>query len=402
MADYGNTRSSKSAGYFKAMVAVFWPRRYAITQAVALLAVSFPLAAETVSLASLRGLKIDTDSISLSGVSSGAFMAHQFHVIHSRHINGVGIIAGGPFQCAKQRRFLSRFDFTGLYVATSVCSDTNPFWFFQGPPDAQFSIDETHAQAALQAIDDPSYLQTDRVWLFSGGTDRAVPTPVVDTVDLYYHAFVSKENISYEKHVTANHAMITTEFGNSCEAFATPYINDCDFDAAERLLGHIYGDLNPKAADADLQPIVEFDQREFFAIEDKSVSMNDLGHIYVPKECSDGYTCRLHVAFHGCAQHQEEIGDAFFTKAAYNNWAETNRIVVLYPQATDWSESVFFRYRENPAGCWDWWGYSGGNFATKEGKQIKAVGAMLNIIVGETLFEPRLNPKSATNSAFPG
>lgn len=385
MAVYGNTQSLVLADYIKAIFAAFSLQRYAITKA-ALFAVSLPIAAETASLASVPSLDIDTDSISLSGISSGAFMAHQFHVIHSRHIKGVGIVAGGPFRCAKQKRFLSRFDFTGLYVATSVCSNTNPFWFFQGPPDAQFSIDETHTQAALQAIDDPSYLQADRVWLFSGGADRAVPTPVVDTVARYYQAFVSNENIQYEKHVEANHAMITTEFGNSCEAFATPYINDCDFDAAERLLGHIYGNLNPKAADADLQPIVEFDQTEFFAVEDESVSMNNFGHVYVPRACRDGKSCRLHVAFHGCAQHQELIGDAFFNNAAYNNWAETNRIVVLYPQATDWSESFFRRYRGNPAGCWDWWGYSGEDYASKTGKQIKAIGAMLNVLIGKPLF----------------
>ncbi|MCP5119622.1 MAG: hypothetical protein GY953_53160, partial [bacterium] len=58
----------------------------------------------------------------------------------------------------------------------------------------------------------------------------------------------------------------------------------------------------------------------------------------------------------GCRQYQDEIGDAFYTGAGYNEVAETNNIVVLYPQTTAWSESVFYGYQENPRGCWDRWG----------------------------------------------
>jgi hypothetical protein len=192
----------------------------------------------------------------------------------------------------------------------------------------------------------------------------------------------------YEKHNKANHALITADFGNECDAFAPPYINDCDFDAAERLLRHIYGELNPKAASRELQPVITFDQTAFFNVSDGSVSLHDVGHLYVPRDCAASKPCRLHVAFHGCGQHQEAIGDAFFSDTAYNNWAENNRIVVLYPQATEWAESLAFRYRENPHACWDWWGYSGEAFATKNGKQIKAIGAMIDTLLGHAAFQP--------------
>jgi hypothetical protein len=39
--------------------------------------------------------------ISVSGISSGGYMAHQFHVAHSQHIMGAGIVAGGPYYCAR-------------------------------------------------------------------------------------------------------------------------------------------------------------------------------------------------------------------------------------------------------------------------------------------------------------
>jgi len=46
---------------------------------------------------------------------------------------------------------------------------------------------------------------------------------------------------------------------------------------------------------------------------------------------------------------------------------------VLYPQAAASYSPFLF----NPRGCWDWWGYSGAEYATREGAQIRAVKAML-------------------------
>jgi hypothetical protein len=65
--------------------------------------------------------------------------------------------------------------------------------------------------------------------------------------------------------------------------------------------------------------------------------------------------------------------------AGYNRWADTNRLVVLYPQAVareGWSFSGW-SYVWNPKGCWDWWGYGGAGYATQEGAQVRAVKAML-------------------------
>jgi hypothetical protein len=52
---------------------------------------------------------------------------------------------------------------------------------------------------------------------------------------------------------------------------------------------------------------------------------------------------------------------------------------VLYPQAIARWWWVY-----NPSGCWDWWGYTGAQYHTKEGAQVRAVMAMLS-----RLGEPR-------------
>ena len=342
--------------------------------------------AEGVSLHDLTdSLRIDKSAISVSGLSSGAYMAQQFHVIHSSRVKGAGIVAGGPFNCAGGSYLGSWFD---LYAALHVCSATNLFGLFFGPPDVAQSIGFTRQEAEAGRIDDPANLQDARVWLFSGGNDEKIPRSVVESVESYYSEFLGSDGIKFDSNSLANHAMITDDFGNPCAADGSPYINDCDFDAAMALLQHIHGldPPMPKAPEADLQPIITFDQTEFFDQTDKSVSLHALGYLYVPARCAEGETCRLHVAFHGCRQDQDEIRDAFYSGAGYNEVAETNDTVVLYPQTTAWSESFFFAYLENPRACWDWWGYSGDDYFRRSGKQIRAVAQMINALLGEDLL----------------
>ena len=318
-------------------------------------------------------------------------MAQQFHVAHSSKVAGVGILAGGPYDCARGSYLWSPFDFTGLYAALYVCSASGIFGGFQGPPNVRYSVAATRYQARAGTIDNPAHLARAKVWLFSGANDETIPRAVVQSLAAYYRAFLHPRSIVFERHPEASHAMITDDFGNGCEVDGAPYINDCDFDAARALLQHIYGParLAPKAAESDPTTTTAFDQTEFFDQSDNSVSMHALGHIYVPASCAAGARCRLHVALHGCRQSQDEIGDAFYSGAGYNEVADTNTIVVLYPQTTAWSGGWFSGKRKNPHACWDWWGYSGEDFSRRAGKQIQAVAKMLNALVGKELLPMR-------------
>ena len=94
----------------------------------------------------------------------------------------------------------------------------------------------------------------------------------------------------------------------------------------------------------------------------------------------------MHVAFHGCEQGAAQIGDLFYRTAGYNELADANNIIVLYPQAQV-SNGFFSAF--NPKGCWDFWGYSSfnqlaPNFYTRQAPQMSAVKAML-----DRLAEPR-------------
>ena len=48
----------------------------------------------------LPALGVDESQTSVSGISSGAYMAGQFHLAFSTTVVGAGVVAGGPWGCA--------------------------------------------------------------------------------------------------------------------------------------------------------------------------------------------------------------------------------------------------------------------------------------------------------------
>jgi hypothetical protein len=282
--------------------------------------------------AELPALRADISAVTVSGVSSGGSMAVQMHVAHSAMVKGAGVIAGGPYYCAKG----------SLWTAYFNCM--TPGWWTPLPSASSLKgFAEQFANA--KRIDPVANLSTARVWLFSGTQDRTVAPAVVRELAAYYALFGVKPLLVADK--PAGHAMVTEDAGNKdCGATRDPWINDCDYDAAGELLKYLLGPLKPPVKEG---PLREFDQ----------------GFVYVPKNCEQE-RCRVHVAFHGCRQS----GARFPREAGYNRWAESNRLIVLYPRV----EASFF---SNPRGCWDWWGYTGSAYATKEGVQVRAVRAML-------------------------
>lgn len=77
-----------------------------------------------------------------------------------------------------------------------------------------------------------------------------------------------------------------------------------------------------------------------------TISMDTQGYIYVPTSCLQN-KCLLHVAFHGCAQGKYKVGDVYARNSGYNQVADLNNIIILYPQAKQILTT-------NPNGCWDW------------------------------------------------
>jgi predicted esterase len=331
---------------------------------------AFSVCAKAFAAEPLPALGASASEVTVSGLSSGGFMAVQLHVAHSAIVKGAGIVAGGPYDCAQG----------SLWTAYYNCTDPG---LFVPLPSTPALLAEAEKQAKAGRSDATSHLGSSRAWLFTGSKDRTVSRDVVEALNGFYAAYKVKTVIVRDK--PAGHAMPTVNAGNpECGVTKAPYINDCDYDAAGELLQHLLGPLKAPPAKEGGRLLL-FDQKEFSQGDAKAISLDDGGYAYVPKACETG-ECRVHVAFHGCRQGAGEIGEQFVREAGYNRWADANRLIVLYPQAIARNGWAFGSpgFIWNPRGCWDWWGYTGARYHTREGAQIRSVKAML-----ERLSAPR-------------
>ena len=127
------------------------------------------------------GLSLDANSVTVSGLSAGGFMAHQIHVAHSDLVHGAGIVAGGPFGCAERMPNPWTFGTTSLprvQAATLSCTHvagSNLLGLPVPPPRAEDSLAVLVEAARVGAIAAPSHLVGARVWLFRGAADELVP-----------------------------------------------------------------------------------------------------------------------------------------------------------------------------------------------------------------------------------
>jgi poly(3-hydroxybutyrate) depolymerase len=306
----------------------------------------------------LPHLNIVPGSLTVSGVSAGGYMATQYQVAYSKEVAGAGVIGAGPWLCAQG-------------VITRAMKDC--LAGTASGPDDRALVAVLRASAALGVVDDPSGLAADRIWMFHGARDATVGAVVSDSLLRFYKAFVPLERIRYETQVAAAHGFPTVADGGACDVAESPWILACGFDAAGEMLKHLYDGLAAPSGEITGQ-LREFSQARY--VEDaRLASMAETGFVFVPKDCASGVPCRVHVVFHGCRQGIDFVGRSLARQAGYNRWADANRIVVLYPQA---AQSRVLPL--NPGGCWDWWGYSGANYASRDAVQLRIVRRMLEAL----------------------
>jgi len=347
----------------------------------------------------LPALGLDAKSLTVSGLSSGGYMAAQFEVVYSKSVAGAAIIAGGPYGCSAGSMTLAMFTCSCPYDESDpTVSAVRPACSIP-PPSLLGQRAVSTATNNKSGIDAISNLKRHRVWLYSGDDDPIVNTKIVDGLQSFLDlAHVPKAAVQRVHGSKAGHGMPVVTQGD-CDITRSPYINDCNLDGAGDLLKWLYQqpELQPGVAQAgSLRP---FDQRPYRKA-GQFDSLDDSGWIYVPQACEKaGAHCKLHVAFHGCEQGQKfqtgghTYGTVFVEQAGYNRWAEAAGIVVLYPQVLQ-SPVVNLDgspYKANPKGCWDFWGYtypsgdasnvSAKPYARKNAPQLRTVKAMVDALM---------------------
>ena len=292
---------------------------------------------------------------SISGLSSGAYFAIQMEVAYSASCVGAGAIAGGPYYCSQGSLEKSSSDCMLLYDLIDISALTN----------------YTDTMASQGLIDPTSNLASHKVYLFSGLLDTVVNQGVVKKLQSYLETYIPAGNIAGEYSIPAENAFITDFYGGACAYLGVPYMNNCLYDAAGQVLTTIYGNLTPKVT-SSLGNYYTFGQKEYFSTVDWEIaSMADDGFMYVPDNCQKDYGgCRVHVVMHGCGQNYVQNIETVIHFAGYNEWAESNDIIVLYPQASITLES-------NPLACFDWWGYTNGDYALQKGIQMAGIYSMI-------------------------
>lgn len=304
--------------------------------------------------AALPRLTIDPQRIAVAGFSSGAIMAQQMHFAYSDRLRGAMLLSGPPYQCARG----------SLDVALSRCMKSDvPALDVEG---LSASIVERASSGALAPL---AGLDGDRVLALHGTHDALVPESIARASLEVYERLPNAGAMSlrWEGDAAFAHVWPTLAQGGDCATTASPYIGRCARDLAGEAMRALYDEpLRDAATEAAAAPMA-FAQS---GPAGEDAFLGETGYLYRPPQCTDTHSCGLLVVFHGCEQQGDEIGDRFARESGFNRWADAYDVVVLYPQ----TRATYMPL--NPKACWDWWGYSGSDYDTREGVQLRAIAAM--------------------------
>lgn len=303
--------------------------------------------------APLPRLKLDPARVAVAGLSSGAYMATQVQMAYPEWFPSAALVAGGPFGCAAGR----------LDLALSTCMKGVP------APDAAALATRATQRAASGEIGALKDLAHGRVYVLHG-KDDAVVSPVVAGAAAQFYEHLREDTPalkSLQVHEDGArafaHNLPIAAAGDDCDKSVSPFLGHCGFDAAGEIFGQMFG-KPARAAGAAKGELRRFNQ-DTYRPDGADAFMASEGYIYLPPDCVAGKRCGLLVAFHGCKQNADTVGEAFVKDAGFNRWADVYDVAVLYPQTRASTAPL------NPQACWDWWGYSGADYDSRQGVQLR-------------------------------
>lgn len=303
--------------------------------------------------APLPKLKLQPARVAVVGLSSGAYMATQAQLAYPELFPNAAIVAGGPYGCAGGK----------LDVALGSCMKGTP------APDADALVASAQKRSAAGEIGALKQLAHARVYLLHGKDDALVAPGVAEAGARFYEklrdgsASLKGMQVKDDGARAFAHNLPIAAQGDDCGKSVSPYLGHCGFDAAGEIFAQMFGKPPHAATEArgELRP---FDQ-EAFRPEGADAFLAKQGFVYLPPACLAGKPCGLMVAFHGCKQNADAVGEAFAKDAGFNRWADAYDVAVLYPQTRASLAPL------NPQACWDWWGYSGADYDSRHGVQLR-------------------------------
>jgi hypothetical protein len=297
--------------------------------------------------------RLSITSVYVAGVSSGGFMATQLQVAYSGSIEGAGIIAAGPYDCGQG----NVIDFATCDIGASL------------PVLEQQAV----TWAAQGKIDPVSDLAAKPVYVYHGTLDPVVSDLVSGAGVGFYQHFGA--NVEYHNWDPAGHGWPTPDGVVACPLTSPPFLINCGDDPEGEMLAHWLGHVTRPDAGPPDGTLTSFSQSRYApGGSAPALSMDNTGLLYTPPSCASGTPCTLVIALHGCLGGQYLLGREFPELANLDSYADTNNLVVMYPQA--------IAVPVNPEGCWDWWGYDGPDFAVKSAPQLATIMNMVSALRG--------------------
>src|SRR5881398_2384104 len=178
-------------------------------------------ASASAAVVTLPKYNVSVNDVSISGFSSGAYMAAQMHFAYSKTIRkGAGIIAGGPVYCSQGN----------AAIAAGPCMANT------GSRNLPYLISVVNTWSGNGYIDPTSNMAGSKVYMFSGTLDSTVRQPVMDDLRTMYGNYLPSANIFYKNTIAAEHSVPTDYFGNGCSYSGSPYVDNCNFDTAGEIL----------------------------------------------------------------------------------------------------------------------------------------------------------------------
>jgi poly(3-hydroxybutyrate) depolymerase len=330
------------------------PHRFLLLLALGL---AGPVGAE--QAASLPKLHVDASRVTVAGLSSGAYMATQAQMAYPDVFHGAALVAGGPYGCAGGK----------LETALGSCMKGTP------APDAAALAKSARDRAGKGEIGPLKDLAGARIYALHG-TGDALVSPVVAKASADFYEALREDDASLASlHVVDDgarafaHNLPVTKQGDNCGKSESPYLGACGFDAAGEIFSQLYG--KPAHAVGEAKGEVRTFDQDALRPGGKDALLASTGYVYTPLSCLAGKPCGVMVALHGCKQNADTVGEAFVRDAGFNRWADAYDVVVLYPQ----TRASFAPL--NPQACWDWWGYTGSDYDTRQGVQLRLlIGAL--------------------------
>ena len=328
----------------------------------------------TPAVVRLQPYQIDPAKVFVASISSGGFAAVQMHVAHSSTFKGAAVYAGGVYWCAGAG---------GAATALGNCGgETLPT--NQASYNSTLAASEAYLdlQSSLGTIDPATNLRGQPVYLWSGTQDTVVNPLEMADLNAQYQRLGA--NVRFDNGYPAEHGWESPNGELPCGTLGSPYMVSCStngvpYDSVKTWLTMFLGPLKSRNNGKLSGTLSAFDQTEFGAT--PNLSMSPTGTFFVPKSCAQGQTCGLVLAMHGCLQEASLIGDRWVKEAGINEWADTNKLVVIYPDMIASSAPG----PTNPNACFDWWGYSNQydpNYALKSGLQMTVLYAMAQRVTG--------------------